>query len=61
MKLFKVLVVAGVSAALLSGCGSNNNAANDAGAAATTAPATEQTDAKARLRSLTRQMPSLLL
>ncbi|AIQ30673.1 MULTISPECIES: polymer-forming cytoskeletal protein [Paenibacillus] len=47
MKLFKVLVVAGVSAALLSGCGSNNNnAANNAGAAATTAPATEQTDAK---------------
>lgn len=47
MKLFKVLVVAGVSAALLSGCGSNNNnAANNTGAAATTAPATEQTDAK---------------
>ncbi|WNS44640.1 hypothetical protein [Paenibacillus sp. MMS20-IR301] len=43
MKLFKVLAVAGLSAALLAGCGSNNNAANEA--AATTAPATEQTDA----------------
>ncbi|WP_405114441.1 hypothetical protein MHH28_09990 [Paenibacillus sp. FSL K6-1217] len=45
MKLFKVLVVAGVSVALLSGCGSDKNNA-DKGAAATTAPATEQTDAK---------------
>lgn len=45
MKLFKVLVVAGVSVALLSGCGSDKNNA-DKGAAATTAPATEQVDAK---------------
>ncbi|MEK4005904.1 hypothetical protein [Paenibacillus sp. FSL H3-0333] len=45
MKLFKVLVVAGVSVALLSGCGSDKNNA-EKGAAATTAPATEQVDAK---------------
>lgn len=42
MKLVKVLMVAGISAALLAGCGNNNNAANDA---ASPAPATEQTDA----------------
>ncbi|NQX46031.1 hypothetical protein HQN87_11880 [Paenibacillus tritici] len=44
MKLFKVLVVAGVSVALLSGCGAKNN--ETTGGAATTAPATtEQADA----------------
>lgn len=49
MKLFKMMLVAGVSAAVLSGCGNNNeNAANSAAttAPATTAPAAEQTDAQ---------------
>ncbi|MEK5180507.1 polymer-forming cytoskeletal protein [Paenibacillus odorifer] len=43
MKLFKMMLVAGVSVAVLSGCGANNN--NATNSAATTAPATEQTDA----------------
>lgn len=43
MKLFKMMLVAGVSVAVLSGCGANNN--NATNLAATTAPATEQTDA----------------
>lgn len=49
MKLFKSLLVAGVSVALLSGCGANEeNTANEAATAApatTTAPAAEQPDA----------------
>lgn len=55
MKLFKVLLVAGASAALLSGCGdNNNNAANNtannavnqaASASPSASPAAEQTDA----------------
>lgn len=43
MKLFKMMLVAGVSVAVLSGCGANNN--NATNSAATTAPTTEQTDA----------------
>ncbi|MEK8208085.1 hypothetical protein [Paenibacillus sp. FSL L8-0696] len=43
MKLFKMMLVAGVSVAVLSGCGANNN--NATNSAATTTPATEQTDA----------------
>lgn len=47
MKLVKVLMVAGVSAALLSGCGANNeNDANQAATpTATVSPAAEATDA----------------
>ncbi|SET45340.1 polymer-forming cytoskeletal protein [Paenibacillus sp. NFR01] len=43
MKFVKVLMVAGISAALLAGCGSNNNNANNAAAPAATNA--EQTDA----------------
>lgn len=46
MKLFKMMLVAGVSAAVLSGCGANdNNTANSTNSAATTAPTTEVVDA----------------
>jgi len=43
MKLFKMVLVAGISVAVLSGCGAKDNSTN---ATATNAPATEQTDAK---------------
>ncbi|SET45484.1 polymer-forming cytoskeletal protein [Paenibacillus sp. NFR01] len=44
MKFYKVMLVAGMSAALLSGCGSNNNndAANNAAIATATAAATAE-------------------
>ncbi|WP_340004015.1 hypothetical protein MHH52_18925 [Paenibacillus sp. FSL K6-0276] len=43
MKLFKMILVAGVSVAVLAGCGANEDKATNS--AATSAPATEQTDA----------------
>lgn len=43
MRLFKMILVAGVSVAVLAGCGANEDKANNS--AATSAPAAEQTDA----------------
>ncbi|CAH1194126.1 hypothetical protein PAECIP111892_01419 [Paenibacillus auburnensis] len=61
MKFVKVLLVAGVSAALLSGCGSNNNnEGNEAAATATTAPTSAaQTDAVSTASIVKEQDPFL--